>query len=237
MMTLDEAALKAAREAREELLVRQRDAERARVDYHHEIRRLHAAGGSLREIADALGLSHQRVHQIVDAEEHPTNPETMLERVAAPMRRLRGGVGFRGFAEPARETVVAATEQARLRGSREIEARDLLDAMLREPDERTAAILMAAGVDAPALRQELPAAEGAGASSRKRLAFAASAKSALERGLREAMALRSNQIGREHLLLGILALDDPAVDQLLERAGTNREALRNAAVVTLGSEP
>jgi ClpX C4-type zinc finger/Sigma-70, region 4 len=37
-----------------------------RTDYHTAIRRLHLAGASLREIADALSLSHQRVQQIVD---------------------------------------------------------------------------------------------------------------------------------------------------------------------------
>jgi ClpX C4-type zinc finger len=45
------------------------DAERqvllSRADYHTAIRRLHLAGGSLREIAEALSLSHQRVQQIV----------------------------------------------------------------------------------------------------------------------------------------------------------------------------
>jgi hypothetical protein len=42
------------------------------VAYHQAIRRLHAAGGSLREIAEALGLSHQRVHQIIDEAAEPT---------------------------------------------------------------------------------------------------------------------------------------------------------------------
>lgn len=37
----------------------------ARNAFHHAIRRLHAAGGSMREIATALGMSHQRVHQII----------------------------------------------------------------------------------------------------------------------------------------------------------------------------
>jgi hypothetical protein len=36
------------------------------------IRRLHEAGGSLREIAEALRLSHQRVHQIIDEAAEPT---------------------------------------------------------------------------------------------------------------------------------------------------------------------
>ena len=39
----------------------------SRADYHTAIRRLHLAGGSVREIADALSMSHQRVQQIVSA--------------------------------------------------------------------------------------------------------------------------------------------------------------------------
>jgi hypothetical protein len=65
-MTLDETVLQQAREARDRLIRFEHEAELARVSYQHAIRRLHAAGGSLREIADALGLSYQRVHQIVD---------------------------------------------------------------------------------------------------------------------------------------------------------------------------
>jgi hypothetical protein len=37
----------------------------ARTEYHTAIRRLHLAGGSVREVAQALALSHQRVQQIV----------------------------------------------------------------------------------------------------------------------------------------------------------------------------
>ena len=37
-----------------------------RTDYHTAIRRLHLGGASLREIAEALSLSHQRVQQIVE---------------------------------------------------------------------------------------------------------------------------------------------------------------------------
>jgi hypothetical protein len=39
----------------------------SRAEYHTAIRRLHLAGGSVREIAEALSLSHQRVQQIVSA--------------------------------------------------------------------------------------------------------------------------------------------------------------------------
>ncbi len=65
-MPLDEHVLLQARAARDRLVRFEHEAELARVSYQHAIRRLHLAGASLREIADALGLSYQRVHQIVD---------------------------------------------------------------------------------------------------------------------------------------------------------------------------
>ena len=65
-MALDPELVREAERAKEQLAVSQHAAERAKVDYHQAIRRLHTAGGSLREIAEALGLSHQRVHQITD---------------------------------------------------------------------------------------------------------------------------------------------------------------------------
>jgi ClpX C4-type zinc finger len=71
-MGLDPDLVREAEAARERLLEAQHAAERARADYHHAIRRLHVAGGSLREIAEALRLSHQRVHQIVDEAAEPT---------------------------------------------------------------------------------------------------------------------------------------------------------------------
>jgi hypothetical protein len=65
-MGLDQELVREAERAKEHLAVAQHAAYRAKVDYHQAIRRLHAAGGSLREIAEALRLSHQRVHQIID---------------------------------------------------------------------------------------------------------------------------------------------------------------------------
>jgi len=65
-MGLDPELVREAERAKEQLAVAQHAAYRAKVDYHQAIRRLHAAGGSLREIAEALRLSHQRVHQIIE---------------------------------------------------------------------------------------------------------------------------------------------------------------------------
>jgi hypothetical protein len=65
-VSVDEGLFREARETRDRLLELQHEADRARADHHHAIRRLHAAGASMREIAEGLGLSHQRIHQIVD---------------------------------------------------------------------------------------------------------------------------------------------------------------------------
>ncbi|MDX8149348.1 ClpX C4-type zinc finger protein [Lentzea sp. BCCO 10_0061] len=65
-MTLDEELLRAARTAGTASAAAQNQADIAKAIYHHSVLRLHRAGGSMREIAEALKMSHQRVHQIVE---------------------------------------------------------------------------------------------------------------------------------------------------------------------------
>ena len=55
-----------ARQAQERLIDAERDVDVARAEFHRAVRRLHLHGSSLRELAAGLGLSHQRVHQIVE---------------------------------------------------------------------------------------------------------------------------------------------------------------------------
>jgi hypothetical protein len=66
-MIADQNLLDQARAAGTRLAESERAALLARADYHTAIRRLHLAGASLREIAQALSLSHQRVQQVVSA--------------------------------------------------------------------------------------------------------------------------------------------------------------------------
>jgi ribosomal protein L37AE/L43A len=63
---VDENLLAEARNAKERLIDAERDADVARADFQCAVRRLHLHGSSLRELAAELGLSHQRVHQIVE---------------------------------------------------------------------------------------------------------------------------------------------------------------------------
>jgi hypothetical protein len=55
-----------ARQAQERLIDAERDVDVARAEFYRAVRRLHLHGSSLRELAASLGLSHQRVHQIVE---------------------------------------------------------------------------------------------------------------------------------------------------------------------------
>lgn len=66
-MTLNADLLERAKAAEARVIDAEHTAEVARADFHQAVRRLQLAGASLREIADALGLSHQRVHQIVES--------------------------------------------------------------------------------------------------------------------------------------------------------------------------
>ncbi|MGH2753749.1 MAG: hypothetical protein ACRDLB_04890, partial [Actinomycetota bacterium] len=74
--------LDAVRERRAEYEARQDEVEDARRDYYRAVERLHEAGMPLREIAEALGLSHQRVHQMVGEAQGPSRAGRLARRVA-----------------------------------------------------------------------------------------------------------------------------------------------------------
>src|SRR5262249_8519160 len=64
---VDEELIAHARQAQERLLDAEQDCEIARAEFHRAVRRLHLRGASLRELADELQLSPQRIHQLVEA--------------------------------------------------------------------------------------------------------------------------------------------------------------------------
>ncbi len=115
-MGLDRQLLEEAKAVRDRLLDLRHQTEQAQSDFDHAVRRLHASGGSLREIAESLGLSHQRVHQIVGMEEgEPCRDRKRAfgagwnvlgrrgSRASAPLDRLSAG---------AREVLARAEDEA-----------------------------------------------------------------------------------------------------------------------------
>lgn len=84
---LDAQLLVKAREDEARLAEAEREVLLKRGDYHAAVRRLHLAGASLREVAEALGVSHQRVQQMVGLA-----GGTWWQRAWAARRRQRDAV-------------------------------------------------------------------------------------------------------------------------------------------------
>lgn len=102
--------------------------------------------------------------------------------------------------------------------------------------------LRAIGVDLAAVRQKAEAAFGPGALDRPRprrygllrriawvgghLPFTDSAKRALDQSLRQALALKHDYIGTDHILLGLLADDQDPASRTLMRVGVTPSVVR-----------
>ena len=205
-MALDDGMLPAADAARDRVLAAEHALERARADFHHEIRRLHAAGGSMREIGERFGMSHQRVHQIVDmaGDAGRKGRGTMLlDRIKG---RVRDWGGFTRFTRTAREVVTRAEEEAAHLGHSWVGTEHLLLGILRAPkDDPAARALSGLGVELEAAREEVLRHVGTGdrEQERRTLRFTPRTKRALEIALREADERRHDRIGTEHVLLGL----------------------------------
>jgi hypothetical protein len=65
-MSIDQKLLAEALAAADRATNLEDQLEGARAEYRRSVRRLHLAGASMREVAQALGISHQRVHQIIE---------------------------------------------------------------------------------------------------------------------------------------------------------------------------
>lgn len=217
-MTLDKDILNEARELRSRLLELQHEADRAKLDYHHSIRRLHAAGGSMREIAEELDLSHQRVHQIVEGD------EPIHARIGWQHARRHRRFGLRRFTRVARQVVMRAQKEAHALGAHEIGSEHLLLGLAAVERGTASRALAADGVDLERLRSEVGG-EPVREPARGRLPFTKEARDVLEASLREALALKHNWIGSEHVLLALLSAGGRPVE-LLEKLGVTPDALR-----------
>ena len=216
MTPLDATALREARDSRDRMLEAQHELERARADYGHAIRKLHAEGGSLREISESLGLSHQRVHQLVEGDEGGA--------AARRGRQRRFDWPFARFTRRARQVIVLAQEEAETLGHSPAGSEHLLLGLVRAEDESTAAVLAESGLTADAVRERVAALEPAGARRRRR-GFTRAAKRALERSVREAQALGDNYIGADHILLGLVSDERSGAVAIVRELGADPEAL------------
>ncbi len=218
MMTLDEKVLEQARTARQRLVDLETEAAHARVDYHHAIKKLHAAGGSLREIAEALDLSHQRVHQIVEDVPGVPWPKAWLE--TSPRARRRGPFLGR-FDDDARDVVSEALGEAERLRHRYLGTEHLLLALLARRGEDL-------GIDYETARTEVVRRIGEGdvPVAGERVRFTPRAKRVMEAALREAKSQRRRCIEVDDLLLAVASDPKGMASEVLEALGVTAERLR-----------
>ena len=149
---------------------------------------------------------------------------------------------FERFTRDARQVVVDAREWARELRHRVVGTEHLLLALAGQ-EFGAGALLRDAGVTPEAVRARLEASFGSGAldlgepAAPRRLfgrgrpggIFAPRAKKVLELSLREALRLRHNAIGTEHLLLGLLREGQGLAVRIMVDIGADLQALRRAA--------
>ena len=120
-----------------------------------------------------------------------------------------------------------AQDEARRFNHNYIGTEHLLLGLLAEPDGVARRALLAAGVTLDDARTRVEAAVGAGKRTPTgHIPFTPSAKKVLELGLREALSLRHDYIGTEHLLLGLIREREGLGARLLTQAGVDLLNLR-----------
>jgi len=124
---------------------------------------------------------------------------------------------FERFTDQARRIVVLAQEEAGMLNHDYIGTEHLLLALIREGTGTAARALASVGITEEAARQQVEEITGRGQQDVRRghIPFTPRAKKALELSLREAIALGSNFIGTEHILLALIREgDNPATRAL-----------------------
>ncbi len=140
---------------------------------------------------------------------------------------------FERFTERARHVVVLAQEEARALHHNYIGTEHVLLGLLREEDGLAAMVLHSRGITVEEARDRVARIVGRGDAQKLTgglIPFTARAKKVLELALREALSLRHNYIGTEHILLGLLRENEGVAARILVDFGTSDTQLRDELI-------
>src|SRR5215469_16511441 len=127
---------------------------------------------------------------------------------------------FERFTDRARHAVVLGQEEARKLGHNYIGTEHLVLGLLGEPDGLAARVLGSFGMSVQTGRLEVETIIGRGQGQLSgHIPFTPRAKKTLELALREALQLRHNYIGTEHILLGVIREGEGVGAQMLKQHG------------------
>ncbi|RBQ18035.1 ATP-dependent Clp protease ATP-binding subunit [Spongiactinospora rosea] len=180
----------------------------------HFVDQARRSGASWTDIGRSMGVSKQAVQKRFVPRSGGT--PTLAEDLQA----------FGRYTDRARAVVVQAQEEARAGGHERIEAGHLVLAMLRDPGALAATTMEALGASGDAVREAVTAALGPGdvdGDAGRAVPFAGEGKKALDLATREALRLGHDFVGTEHILLGVLALDDVPAVRALTGLGVTKE--------------
>jgi excisionase family DNA binding protein len=156
-------------------------------------------------------------------------------RQTAERRRLQGGKRDK-FTDEAHRVFVLAESAAREREHNWLGTEHFLIALLDQGIPTVLAMLEGCGTTAAAVRESTLAAIASFAPSGSTNTVAATAgigltpraKKALDQALKEAEALDASGAGPEHMLLGLVAIDEGIAAEVLRFAGATADKLRTA---------
>ena len=145
---------------------------------------------------------------------------------------------FERFTERARQVVVLAQDETRRFGHPYIGTEHLLLGLLLEEEGIAARALDALDVTVEKVRDEVEVIVGySDEVPIGQIPFTPAAKKALERSLEEALFFGDDNIGTEHLLLGVLHDTDGIAGRVLAALGLTPEAVRSETIRTLKEPP
>jgi len=145
---------------------------------------------------------------------------------------------FERFTERARRVVVLAQEEARMLDHNYIGTEHILLGLIHEGDGVAARVIESMGLTLAAARDQVEHAIGRGSAAPSgHIPFTPRAKKVLELSLREALGLKMNYIGTEHILLGLIHEGHGVGSQILERVAGPLPIIRETVIELAASEP
>ncbi len=138
---------------------------------------------------------------------------------------------FERFTERARQVVVLAQDEARDLKHNYIGTEHLLLGLLREEEGLAARVLESLDITVEEVRAQVARIVGEGDEvTTGQILFTPRAKKVLEVSLREAHTLGHNYIGTEHVLLGLVRVDDGVAARILLDFDADPEKVRHEII-------
>ncbi len=179
----------------------------------HFVDQARRSGASWTEIGRSMGVTKQAARKRFIPKPAELDPED----------------GFARFTPRARNTVMAAHNEAQAARSAEVTPAHLVLGLLSEPEALAARAIVDSGVTLDAVRERATEAMPPAADDAPDLVpYDVDARKALELTFREALRLGHNYIGTEHMLLALLDQEDGA--GMLSGLGLDKPAVEEKLV-------